>query len=184
MPRLPALSDRDALPPEARAAFDAIAASRNGRVGGPFAMLMHSHELAHRVAHVGTYLRFECPLPANLRELAIISAARFFECEIEYAGHVRLARESGLSDAAIDVVHHNTDPSSLGADEALIIRFARALLGDHRVDAATFDAVRERFGERGLIDITGLLGYYAMLACTLNACEVEPAADAVRIPGR
>jgi 4-carboxymuconolactone decarboxylase len=61
MPRLPEVT-RDQLSAEDQAVYDAIAASR-GSVRGPFAVLMHSPDVAGRAAHVGTYVRqkrFDC----------------------------------------------------------------------------------------------------------------------------
>jgi 4-carboxymuconolactone decarboxylase len=183
VPRLSEITDRKSLPESAHEAFDSIAGSR-GRVGGPFAMLMHSPELAARTAHVGTYVRFESVLPAPLRELATLAAARAMDCNYEWAAHSRLAREVGVGDRAIEVVARNEDPSDLELDEALVVRYARELLEAHRVSDETFEAVRERLGDQGLIDLTGTIGYYAMIACALNATQMEPAADAPRLPER
>jgi 4-carboxymuconolactone decarboxylase len=174
MPRLPMLTTKDQIPPEAQAAFDAIAESR-GRVGGPFAVLLHAPEVAARAAHLGTYIRFESGLPAAVRELATVVAAHECACAYEWAAHQRLAREAGVPEATIAAVAGDGDLAALAADDALVVRFGRDLLTRHRVDDATFAAAQARFGARGVVELTATLGYYSMLACALNAADVQPA---------
>ncbi len=181
MSRLPLLTNREDVPPEAREQFDAVGGTRGG-VRGPFAVMFHSPEVAARTAHLGTYLRFESALPPALREVATLVAARAFDCGYEWAAHARLAREAGVDEAVIETIATAGNPAALPEDEGLIVRYGRALLGDHRVDDATFEAVRGRWGERGLVDLTATMGYYAMVACMLNAAGVQPAADAPALP--
>ncbi len=180
MARLPELSDRDALSPEAQEAFDAIAGSR-GSVRGPFAMLLHSPEVAERVAHLGAYLRFGSQLPDAERELAIITTARVFDCDYEWAAHARIAREAGVGDEAISAVA-NGELAGLSDDEKVVVEFARELLEQHRVSDAVFERARSSFGESGVIELTATVGYYAMIACVLNVTEIEPPAGSPKLP--
>ena len=180
MARLPELSDRDALPPEARAAFDAVSGSRGG-VRGPFAMLMHSPEVAERVAHLGAYLRFGSGLPDAERELAIIATARAFDCDYEWAAHARIARDVGVGEDAINAIA-NRDLDRLSNDERVVVEFARELLEQHRTSDAVFERARKRFGDTGVIELTATVGYYAMIACVLNATEIEPPEGSPRLP--
>lgn len=86
-----------------------------------------------------------------------------------------------MPEATIAAVERGADPAAGGPDapfnmdEALVVRFGRDLLQRHRVDDATFAAARARFGERGVVELVATFGYYALLACVLNAAEVEPA---------
>lgn len=174
MPRLPMLSTKEQLPPEAYAAFDGIAESR-GRVGGPFAVMLHAPEVAARAAHLGTYIRFESGLSKPVRELATLVAAHVWECGYEWGAHERQALAAGVPAATIAVVASDADLDALTAEEAAIVRFGRELLREHRVGDATFAATRAAFGERGVVELTATFGYYAMLACVLNMAEVQPA---------
>ena len=174
MPRLPALITKDQIPEAAHAAFDSIAATRN-RVGGPFAVLMHSPEVAARAAHLGTYVRFESTLPPAIRELATSVAAHVCECAYEWAAHETQARTAGIPDAVIEPVPNDGDVDVLDAAHALVIHYGREILTRHRVDDATFEAARARYGAQGVIDLTATFGYYALLATALNAAEVRPA---------
>jgi 4-carboxymuconolactone decarboxylase len=179
--RLPELSDRDALSPEAQVAFDAIAGTR-GSVRGPFAMLLHSPELAERAAHLGAYIRFGSQLPDAEREMAIITTARSFDCDYEWAAHARIASDVGVSDEAIEIVANRKPTSGLSDDYAMIVQFARELLEVHRVSDDVFAAVKNRFGESGAIELTATVGYYSMIACVLNATEIESPAGSPQLP--
>ena len=181
MPRLPQITSREVLAEDKRHIFDEIVASR-GRVGGPFPLLLHSPEVAGRVAHLGTYMRFESGLPAADRELAVLTTTREWDCGTECGGHVGLGRQVGVREEAIDAVAHRRELDGLTAEEALVIKYCRELLRDHRVSNDTLEAARVRYGDQGLVDLTALVGYYVMLACVLNAFEAEPAPNAPRLP--
>ena len=181
MARVHQISTRDEIPADKGHIFDSIVGSR-GRVSGPFSVLLHSPEVAGRAAHLGAYIRFESTLSAGQRELAIISAAREFDCDYEWGAHEKLAREAGVRDEAIQAVANNSDLGSLSDEESLIVQYARDLLREHRVSASTFDAAMSLLGEQGVTDLTATIGYYGMLACALNAFEVQPTADMPKLP--
>lgn len=181
MPRIPQIQERSDVPEDMAHHFDAIASSR-GRVSGPFSMLLNSPEIAGRAAHLGSYIRFESVLAADIRELAIITAAREFDCHYEWSAHVVLARDSGVREDAIEAVANRSALDGLTDDEALVIGYGREMLGSKRVSDDTFDKAETRFGVKGVTELTATMGYYAMLACALNTFEVEPAPDAERLP--
>ncbi|HLZ71600.1 MAG TPA: carboxymuconolactone decarboxylase family protein [Dehalococcoidia bacterium] len=181
MPRVPAITAKEQLPEAQRPIFAAIAESR-GAVGGPFPVLLNSPEVAGRVAHLGTYLRFESELSGVQRELAIITTAREWNCALEWGGHVQLARREGVREQAIDAVGRRAPLAGLTDEERLIVGYARELVGTRRVGADTFAAAHKALGDRGVTDLTATIGYYGMLACALNAFEVEPPAGAPPLP--
>ncbi len=181
MARLPQITTRDDVAPDHRHIVDSIAESR-GRISGPFAMLLHSPEIAGRAAHLGAYIRFNSILEPAVRELAIITAAREFDCDYEWGAHERLARQEGVRDIAIEVVASRGDLASLSDEEAIVVGYGRELFRDHRVSAATFDKAKAKFGEQGVTELTATMGYYGMLACALNAFEVEPTSEMARLP--
>ena len=181
MARLPELSDREALSAEAKIAYDSIAGSR-GSVRGPFAMLLHSPEVAQRAAHLGAYLRFGSQLPDAERELAIITTARVFDCAYEWAAHAKIAKDVGVEDEVIDIVANRKSISGLSDDYANVVRFARELLEDKRASDEAFDAIKARFGESGVTELTATVGYSSMIACVLNATEIEPPAGSPVLP--
>ena len=181
MARLPQITSRNDVPSDYGHVFDAIAESR-GQVSGPFSMLLHSPEVAGRAAHLGTYIRFGSVLSPADRELAIISTSREFDCNYEWSAHEPLAREAGVPAEAVEVVANRSDVDSLSEHEAVIVQYARELFRDHRVSDDTFDAARSRLGDQGVTELTATLGYYAMLACALNAFQVEPEPGTPRLP--
>jgi 4-carboxymuconolactone decarboxylase len=181
MPRLPEVLDRDALPEDKREIHDYLAKTR-GAVRLPFSAFLNNPELTYRIAHVGSYIRFDGSLPAKTRELAILATAREMDARFEWAGHVRLAREIGIPEETIDAIANRKSPAGLSEDEALPVRVAQSLLRYHKVSDADFNAAHEQFGDAGVVELLGTVGYYSMMACVLNGLQIEPPADAPQLP--
>jgi 4-carboxymuconolactone decarboxylase len=181
MARIRQVTTKDQLPSSKGHIFDAIAESR-GRVAGPFSVLLNSPEAAGRIAHLGTYLRFESRLFPAERELAILTTSREFDCDYEWSAHEPLARRAGVRDEAIGVIASRGPLTRLTKNEAIIVRYGRELFRKRRVSDRTFEAAKARLGEQGVTELTATMGYYAMLACALNAFQVEPAPGTPRLP--
>lgn len=173
MARVDLVERRDQLGPEHHAVWDLIARSR-GQVAGPFAVLLHSPPIARGTAELGAYIRFESGLEARDRELAVLTVARELDCGYEWVAHAREARRAGVREEAITAIREGKAPTGLTSEEAQIVEYVRQLLRAHRVDAATFDALRARLGLERLVELTATAGYYGMIAATLNAFEVVP----------
>ncbi len=170
--RTPEITREDLLP-EQQEIWDQIAEKRP-TVGGPFQVLLNYPELAKRATHLGTLLRFEGNLSDGIRELAIIATAREFDAKIEWAAHTPLARKGGISDATIAAVRDRKPVEGLDESEATVIRYCRELFRTKRVPQELFDRAQAMLGTQGLVELTVLAGYYGMIACCLNAFEVEP----------
>lgn len=171
MARLPAITDKSQVPPSGHAAFDAIAASR-GSVHGPFEIFMHSPEMAQRVAHLGALVRFEGSLDMRVRVLAAMTVGRELDVLYIWGAQTASARKQDVPESTIAAIR-DKHSSGVPAEDAQIIDFTRTLLHRHRVDDATVAALRQRFGDDAFIQLTGAIGYYALLAMTMNACELE-----------
>jgi 4-carboxymuconolactone decarboxylase len=176
MARLPSITSKEQVAEKDRAAFDSIVASR-GAVQGPFTMFLHSPEVAGRVAHLGAYVRFEGSLDKRVRVLAAMTVAREFEAVYVWGAQTGGARRLGVPEATITAIRENHS-RGIPAEDAEIVEFTRQLLRKHRVDAATFTSMQKRFGNDELIQLTTAIGYYCMLAMTVNACELEAASGA------
>lgn len=163
---------REELAAEDQHFFDEIVGSR-GSVRGPYGILLHSPKLAARVAHTGTYVRFDLDLPEALKEVIIIATAREIRNQYEFAAHARLARSHGVSEETIGAIARGTAPEGLAGDEALVVTYAQELLQGRKVSDETFAAVMERFGTQRTVDITGLIGHYLLVGQILTAFEVE-----------
>lgn len=171
MARIPLIEERESLPPEHQGIYDAIAQSR-GAVRGPFAALLHCPEIAARTAHLGAYIRFESQLDPRIVELAALATARELACKHEWAAHLRHAAKAGIPQETIRAIHQCKGPENFSFEDAQIVSYVQELLRSHRASEATFQALFARLDVRGLVELTATIGYYAMLACALNAFDV------------
>ena len=176
MARLPSITSKDQVAAKDRETYDSIVASR-GAVQGPFTMFLHSPEVAGRVADLGAYVRFEGSLDMRVRVLAAMTAAREFEAMYVWGAQTGGARRLGVPEETITAIRDNHS-RGVPSEDAQIIEFTRALLRKHRIDESSFKAMQTRFGNDELIQLTTAIGYYSLLAMTVNACELEPAAGA------
>jgi len=171
MARLPNV-ERDQLKSEDQKYYDEIAGSR-GSIRGPYGILLHSPDLAARVAHTGAYVRFDITMPESLKETVIITAAAHQKSQYEFAAHARLARQAGVSDATIKAIADGTAPNGLSGDEEILVRYTTELLRNRKITDATFNAVKDKWGEKGVVDVTTLIGHYLLVAQILAAFDVE-----------
>jgi 4-carboxymuconolactone decarboxylase len=169
MPRLPELERNDKI----AAAYDYLHKTR-GAVRGGFAVMLASPEVCQRMAHVGTYVRFESPLPANIRELATTVVSAEMKNPAEVAPHSEQCKKLGVGEAALKAALECAPVTQATDDERLAIDFARQLAREHRLSDATFDAAKKRLGEQGVCDLIACVGYYAMLAFTHVALDIRP----------
>src|SRR6266446_2839364 len=176
MARLNPITSKDQVAAKDHAIVDAIVGSR-GALQGPFSMFLHCPELAGRVAHLGAFVRFEGSLDMRVRVLAAMTAAREFEAVYVWGAQTGGARRQGVPETTIAAIRDN-HVRGVPAEDAQIVEFTRALLRRHRVDDAAFKAMQARFGNDQLIQLTTAIGYYTLLAMTVNACELEGAPNA------
>src|SRR5689334_9850924 len=171
MARLTPITSKDQVATKDHAIVDAIIGSR-GALQGPFSMFLHSPEIAGRVAHLGAYVRFEGSLDMRVRVLAAMTVGREYEVLYIWGAQTGSARKLGVPEATITAIRENHS-RGMSAEDAQIVEFTRQILRKHRVDEATASAMRRRFGDDEFIQLTGAIGYYALLAMTMNACELE-----------
>ena len=173
MARIPTAS-RDTVPQDQVEAFDEYVAERGSiPETGPLSVMLHVPELIKRGEHLRAYLRGgESSLPANIRELGMLVAAREMDCQFIWNAHAAFGRQSGLSDALVDNLRDRKELSGLSPEESAVIDYGREFFRTHRVSQATFDDAMARFGTRGLVELTTLMGYYSCLAFNINAFEV------------
>jgi 4-carboxymuconolactone decarboxylase len=165
-----------------------LVAGRRGAVYGPFVPLLRSPELARRLQKVGEYLRYEPALPPSLREMVILLVARQWTQDFEWHMHVPVALEAGLARAVVDAIAEGRRPAAMSREEALVCDFYSELQRSHAVSDATYAAAVDVFGEQGVIDLVGLVGYYSLLAMLMNVARtpLPDGADPTlpRLPGR
>jgi 4-carboxymuconolactone decarboxylase len=181
MPRLTPITSKDQVSAADREIAEAIVKSR-GALQGPFTMFLHCPELAGRVAHLGAFVRFEGSLDMRVRVLAAMVTARELDAVYVWGAQTGAARRLGVPESAIAAIRERR-LDGLTPDDAQIVEFTQQLLRTHRVDASAMKAIRERLGDSGLIQLTGAIGYYSLLAMTVNACELEagPGAEVLAV---
>ena len=176
MARLSPITSKDQVAAKDHAIVDGIVKSR-GAIQGPFTMFLHCPELAGRVAHLGAFVRFEGSLDMRVRVLAAMTTARELDAVYVWGAQTGAARKLGVPETTIGAIREKHS-RGIAADDAQVVEFTRQLLRNHRVDEATMKAIQSRFGNDGLIQLTGAIGYYSLLAMTVNACELEAAPGA------
>lgn len=176
MARLPSITGKNQVPAQYHAIVDRVVASR-GAIQGPFTMLLHCPPLAEHVISLGAYVRFEGELDKRVRVLAAMAVAREFDAVYVWGAQTGQARKLGVPETTIAAIREKHS-RGLPPEDAQIVDFTRDLLRKHRVSAAAMKALQERFGNFQLVELTGTIGYYSMLAMTANACELEAAPGA------
>ena len=171
MARLPNL-EKEQLRPEDHQFYESIADSR-GSVRGPYGVLLHSPDLAARVAHTGTYVRFNFDMSEALKETIIITTAREIRSQYEFSAHARLARQAGVSDETIKAIANGSAPAGLSGDEELLVKYVKELVQNHKISDQPFNAVKDKFGTQRTVEITGLVGHYLLVGHILLAFEVD-----------
>ena len=166
-PRFSALTE-DLMNEEQRSVYRAIAGGPRGGVRGPFNFLLRSPELADRAQKLGEYARFKSSLRAALNELAILVTARYWSAQYEWYAHVKLAEKAGLRPEIIRSIGKNQKPADMSADETIVYEFCHELHHKKEVSDATYAAAAKRFGERGVVDLVGVSGYYTLVSMVLN----------------
>jgi 4-carboxymuconolactone decarboxylase len=180
MARLTPITSKEQVSAKHQTIVDSIVVSR-GALQGPFTMFLHCPELAGRVAHLGAFVRFEGALDMRVRVLAAMTVARELDALYVWGAQTGAARRLDVPDSTIAAIRERHS-RGIPPEDAQIVDATRALLQKHRVDDATAKALRARFGDEGFIQLTGTIGYYAMLAMTVNACELEPGPGAEVLP--
>jgi 4-carboxymuconolactone decarboxylase len=175
MARLALITSKDQVAAKDHAVVDSIVKSR-GALHGPFTVFLHCPELAGRLAHLGAFVRFEGSLDKRVRVLAAMTVARELDAVYVWGAQTAGARRLDVPESTIAAVREKHS-RGIPSEDAQIVEFTRQLIRKHRVDDASVKALQARFGNEGFIELTGLIGYYSMLAMTVNACELEAAPD-------
>lgn len=162
---------RSDLDDEAARVWDAIAESR-GAVAGPFRVWLHSPTFADRAQSLGQLVRDSPRIEPRLRELAILVTARAWDCQLEWTLHEPVAVEAGLTPELIEAVRLSQYPEFERDDEQVIYDFAAELVYNRFIQERTYAGAFDLLGDGGVVELAGLVGYYSMVAMSLNAFQV------------
>lgn len=172
MARVPVLTSPGELSGEARRIAEKIVDSRKS-LDGPFSVWLHAPEWAERVAHLGTLVRWEGTLPLRIRTLAALVAGRHFQAQYVWGIQGVIGAERDIPRSTIEAIRDDRS-DGIPADDLEIIDFARQLLRRNRVEEPLAQAVLARLGADQYVQLTTTIGYYSMLAMTVNGVELEP----------
>ena len=171
--RLPPISP-DAYDQAQKDAQADFIATRKVDFSGPWHVFIRSPELLTHAQRMGEYLRFRCTLSGRISEFVILLVARDWTQDYEFGTHRKHGLKAGLTDAIIDAIREGRRPDGLDDELCIIWDFVTELLRARRVSDTTYGRAQARFGEKGVIDLAGIIGYYSLLAMTMNVARVAP----------
>jgi 4-carboxymuconolactone decarboxylase len=180
--RLPAIP-ADRLTPAQQQAVAEFRGARNVELTGPFIPLLRSPELMTRTRGLGDYLRYKSRLEPRHSEFVILMAARSWSQQYEWAVHYPIAIKAGVTVETAKAIAERTRPPRLTAEETVLYDFCQELMRTQHVSDETYARLVATFGEQGVVDTVGIVGYYTMLAMVLNTSRTPaPANGAPPLP--
>lgn len=179
MPPIP----RDKMTEAQKKALDEVTSGPRGAGGttGPFVPLLRSPEFMNRLQQTGEYLRFHNSIGPKLTEFVILLTARQWTQQYEYSAHEPTALKAGVKQDFISAIAEGHRPTGMAADEEAAYDFCAELRQNQSVSDATYARAVSKFGEQGVIDMTGLVGYYTTLAMIINVAR-SPLPDGKKAP--
>jgi 4-carboxymuconolactone decarboxylase len=180
--RLPAIAEEQ-LTAEQRSLMGAIASGPRGtfKMSGPFFCYLHAPGFGELAQKLGAYCRFGTSIAPRLTEFAILTTAHLWKAHYEWAAHEPQALKAGVKPATIQALRAGREPASAPKDERAIYAFIKELYTTRRVSDRTYKAVHAVIGHAGMVELVGLLGYYALVAMTLNVFRM-PVPDGTPLP--
>jgi 4-carboxymuconolactone decarboxylase len=158
----------DEMTPAQKTMIEHLLSGPRAGANGPFNVLLRSPEMGDLAQQFGAATRFKSSLPQRLYELAILVTARYWTSQYEWQAHHRSALQAGLSPAIADAIAEGKRPAVMQKDEEAVYNFSSELLNTKQVSDATFNAARNAFGERGVVDLIGVIGWYNTVSMLLN----------------
>jgi 4-carboxymuconolactone decarboxylase len=184
--RLADLTREDLTEPQ-KEVYDDIVGGARGSIQGPFNAWLRSPALANSAQKLGKFCRFDNSLGPRLSEIAILVTARKYKSQVEWYLHARIAMEAGHTQATIDALlagerpDFAADPDAEADKENMVLDYANELVETGRISDKTHHKALLLFGETGLVDLVGVIGYYHLVSLTLNAFSV-PLPEGVTAP--
>lgn len=163
----------ETMTPEQKPIYEDVLRTR-GNAQGPFLAWLVSPGLAAPAQQLGAFCRYHTALDLLESELLILHVAAHYDCEGERLIHAPIARKAGLDDAAIAAIQAGRAPALETDRLRLLSELASELLVSKKLQPALYVRAQSLLGEKTLVEVVGLIGYYALVAYTLNAFEMTP----------
>jgi 4-carboxymuconolactone decarboxylase len=167
------------MTPAQKMLINNLLAGERGTTTGPFNVLLRSPEMGDLAQKLGAEMRYHSSIPRKLNEFAILITARHWTSQYEWYAHQRDGLKYGLEQPVIDTLATGKKPAPLDADEEIVYNFCHTLLETGQVSDGIFKATVDKFGERGVVDLIGTMGYYNMVSMLLNT-DRYPLPDGVK----
>jgi 4-carboxymuconolactone decarboxylase len=156
-----------------RQTYDESIAGKRGAPPAPMMAWLNSPEMARHATRLGEVMRYNTSFPAKLSEIAILVTARHWTSHYEWWAHKRLALQGGMDLKVIEDIRDRRTPVFDDPMAQIIYDVARSLQEGHGVSKPLYDEAVKLLGERGIVEIIGLCGYYTLVSMTLNTFEFE-----------
>lgn len=179
--RLPTIAPAQYNDEQKQAAAEFLTA-RKVPVFGPFEPLMHSPQVMSQARSMGDYLRYKSALGNTLSELVILVTAREWTQDYEWYVHHPIALKAGIKPEVADAIAEGRRPAGMSEDEEIVYDYTTELARTKQVSNKTFERAKARFGAKGVVDLTGIAGYYTLLAMQLNAAQYQIPKDGKKLP--
>lgn len=171
MPRIP-LPTPETMTPEQRQVYESIVKGPRGTLVGPLRAALHRPELAEKWQQFGELLRYRTSLPPHISEIAILVTARRWNAQVEWHMHSIAATNAGVDAAVIEDIKHGRRPAGADAQALAVHDYSVELTANGNVSEQVYETVRRDWGDVGVVELTALIGYYTMVAMTLNAHDI------------
>lgn len=150
-----------------------VVSGPRGRLVGPLRAAIHNPELATHWQRLGSVLRYRTSLPNHLKELAILVTARRWNAAVEWSIHEREAVVAGLAQTIIDDIAHGRVPDFSDTPNAgIVYEFVRQVLTQSNTDEDIYQKALRIWGEKGVVELSSVIGYYSLVAMTLNVHSI------------
>ncbi|GAB3554223.1 carboxymuconolactone decarboxylase [Noviherbaspirillum agri] len=179
--RMPALP-MEAMDEAQKAAAQELINGPRGAVFGPFIPLMRSPELLNRLQKVGEYLRYQSSLETRINEFVMLIVSRQWTQQFEWCMHYPLALKAGMKQEVLDALAEGRRPPGMAQDEEIAYEVCDELERTRGVSDATYRRAVECYGERGVLDMLGLVGYFTTVSMIMNVAHTPPLKDATATP--
>jgi len=175
-PRLPAIP-AERLTPAQQALIESIRSGPRGQatqIRGPFAVFLHSPDFGQLAQQLGGYCRLKTRVPPRLSEFAILVTAKLWRAQYEWYAHVPHAERAGVTPQTIKALRAGRMPKPLPKDERAVYDFIKELYRRKRVADKTYARLQAILGDDGMVELVGILGYYVLIAMSLNVFRMGP----------
>jgi len=163
-----------------RALLESLRAGPRGKaltIRGPFVAWMYAPEFGQLAQALGAHARYKTRLEPRLSEFAILCTARQWKAQYEWFAHAPMALKAGVKPKTIEDLRKGRTPKSAAKDERAIYDFIQELYKTRRVGTRIYKRLRTHLDDAAIVELVGILGYYALISMTLNVFALLPPED-------